>query len=153
MGRAGTSYYICYTFNFLLACFTTSSFSLSCIFFCFCFLLYTELSSFRKPPWGSSFLLSSSFPYILSVKITQPMSLTCSYAQIHHEFITNLLFHTVNKTATLLPTAAKSLLCISIPGLLERVLHWRISLFSSLFAPPAADSLQHFQCIGIRSHM
>lgn len=100
MGCAGTSstfarsYYICYTFSFLLVCFTTSSsFCLSCVFFCFCFPVYTELNSLRIPPWSSSLLLASCFPYHPSTKITQPVSWVGSYAHIHHEFVINLLFY------------------------------------------------------------
>lgn len=43
------------------------------MFFWFCFPAYPELNSLWKPPWDSSFLLSSSFPYLTSIKITQPV--------------------------------------------------------------------------------
>lgn len=139
MHCAGTSDYICYTFNILFVWPLLLAFVWAACFFCFCFPFYTELNSLTMHPWGSFFLLSSSFSYLPSTKITQPVSTVGSYAHIHHEFVINLLFYPVYKTATLLPTTVKSPLCNSSPVLWKAVLHWRINLFFFLFFPPASD--------------
>ena len=96
-------------------------------------LLFSTLCWTKFLRDASSSLLSSSFHYLPSTKITQQVSSVGTYAHIHDEFVIKLLFYRVYKTARLLPTAAKSSR-ISTPRLWKTLFYtWELNYFPSYF--------------------